>query len=182
MKRIVLGILVSMVAALTAVSALQPSSTSPKQRQARKSQLAHAGKQSSGPKENTVLTIALQGNTCKLMKPPETIKAGLGSRVSFLISGSCAAQDMISIGEFKPDDKPFETITPVPAKDWSVLRVHVKDNGADKNGLWKYKVLLNGKPMREAFPVSTGPLFDLFEATLHAQTDFDFYVCPQWPC
>lgn len=132
--------------------------------------------------ESAQLKIALHGSQCVLTEAPEQIRARWGQRVAFVIEGACNQGDSITIGQFQPDSTPFDTITPVAAQDGQVLIVKVKprDKG---HGLWHYEVLVNGNAIGvSSHPAQQSSFLTPFEVTLQAAAEWDFAICPTWPC
>lgn len=138
--------------------------------------------------ESSPLKITLQGSRCTLSEAPEQIRARWGHRVTFVVEGSCNADQKITIGNFQletgdvPADATPSAPTAVDAKDGEVLKMDLKPRDSG-HGLWQYDVLVNGTRIGTSADTAKQSLLrNPFEVPLHAFGASEFAICPDWPC
>lgn len=183
MKRILLGILITTCALVGLFAQPTAPRPQPKAKTATEPQ-PRRPRWMDETTENTSIDLVLtqhQG-VCGLAQAPARVRATWGGTVTFHIKGSCPS-GMVTVARFKRDGKPEMPLLPVtgvPSHEGDLVVQVRKAPPGPGNALYTYEVLLDRRPLR-VLDTAGGIVLPL-EATLYAQSDFEFGICPRWPC
>jgi hypothetical protein len=118
----------------------------------------------------TVIGIAMQGNTCKVMQAkPEDMRVSAGDDLMWFVDGDCADVD-IEINPVVMDAQGSEhritNTQNLKKKARHKERLSTRLQNELPAGKYTYEIRINGQPAEYRSPAQRGA----------------FVICPDWPC